>query len=609
MATDSQPRVVGQGECKDDRHDPRTAPGRDNSETRIRVGPGSGCSICGAIGCVLTAHRIERLQLMRRLSKAYKHTQNPKGTRKKAVKSAKDFKLQRKVQGQPEDLSGATLGSYKYQKILAKPTLKQARCLACQSTSCTLISHKQYTAALLATASEELEPADDAPHHSHLCLFLAKNPKEAVREAMTPCLSDPSLQLPDNMNDPLSKQLFYDFFTVKSELVTEKQRTSLAFARETNSSLLAQALTDDALCMSLISLSMAFSLDRRAQAGLELTAQSLQMFNKACQLISYKIKNGPGESTLVAALAMTVAQGTFTGNRDAIRAHLQGAHGIIISLGGVTRIRGALLRLFHDIVWAAALLDVNLAHDIQDQVSAITLQDPPELLYGSAFHELADCIDPKLLSVCVDTCRLTELLEDQTLALANARSPNQSRWTYFHYLRDASLVRLVQLHAKHKNSNSIDECIGLTINLYVLSVLIVCPYRMPQIRVCARIQCILKLDGWSVTTESMNSRYTVASTTVSANILCPIRLWILFVTSNALQQIGQTLDGCILDLLLRELTAYFRCTYEGWPDDWRERQLASLKSFCWSEVFLTKRYQITCDLIVAQMAQEHGPPR
>ena len=301
----------------------------------------------------------------------------------------------------------------------------------------------------------------------------------------------------------------------------------------------------------------------------------------------------------MAAIALTVAQGVFFADRVALRAHMQGAYSIVSSLGGLTRISGGYVVVFRDVAYSAALMDAEPMDQFEEESLPIPAPFPLAQTQGQKFRDLTSVLDEELYLVCIHTCQLTELLEAHSLAFADGSPPASSGWTYFQYLRDNMSSRLARLYIKYRHTNTIDECIGLAINLYQLLVLRVTAYRLPLMRLCARIQVILlkSSDPQNYTFDCPTYLKKTVSRDNCSIVLRSAFLWILFITSAALQQLGYSSQEWVLNLIMKTLGVIYDESFRCKIEEWQTSQLRLLKQFCWSEVFLMEEYKMTCAML------------
>jgi hypothetical protein len=223
----------------------------------------------------------------------------------------------------------------------------------------------------------------------------------------------------------------------------------------------------------------------------------------------------------------------------------------------------------------------------------IPLSNPPATVYGGGLDELGmrGLISPALLTVCQNTCRLTELLEDRVSGNANP-----ARWEYFHYKRNTMAMRNGVVHSELFGSGTKAECISLSHNLYLFLVLRLMPWKAPIVNLCDQLQSALLASG-------LNDYWGQ-----DVNVL----LWVLFMLLAA----AEYRDGkrWALKLLLDTLSHYHGSEQRDWPPNWCEMQRLNLMELTWSEIYLTDSFKSTCrDLVTmnqshAQVSADHDAP-
>ena len=257
------------------------------------------CVACGAESCTVTAHRLATLRFWRQTSKKHAKKGDTKRATKQKHSKQKDSNPERASHSSksPDTDGGLNANAGREDTaVQVGAVLDRGRpCGVCGRWSCVLGTHRQYE--ILRTANTTSSP--DAKDKVRLDTFNGSPEKaQTLRSQSLPSsLSDPSLQLPGQANKTALRQLFYDFFTIKSQHLTSKRSSKFSFARDYQDFYLAQALDDDALCMATISLSAAFSADQQSASNIIALPENVKVFSQMCRLISRAIKKQPTEST------------------------------------------------------------------------------------------------------------------------------------------------------------------------------------------------------------------------------------------------------------------------------------------------------------------------
>jgi hypothetical protein len=223
----------------------------------------------------------------------------------------------------------------------------------------------------------------------------------------------------------------------------------------------------------------------------------------------------------------------------------------------------------------------------------IPLSNPPAAVYGSGLGDLHTCglISQALLDVCLNTCRLTELLEERVLG-----DTNPAKWEYFTYRRSTMAMRNAIVHSELFGSGTKAECIGLIHNLFLFLVLRLMLWNAPFINLCEQTKSALLASGlddyWGRDID--------------------VLLWVIFMLLAG----AESWDGrqWALDLLFGTLSHRYKGEQSKWPPNWCEMQRRNLVRFTWSDTCLTQPFKARCrDLVAmsqsdAQLSPEQDTP-
>ena len=353
----------------------------------------------------------------------------------------------------------------------------------------------------------------------------------------------------------------------------------LAFDTQYCSALVKAALADPALSYSCIAQSAAYSTIHGKGLS-EPDIDFLTVYVRATKVLHEQIaKQTSGrcsDATIMAAVNLMMSHGIGFGDRLALVAHWKGIQTLVMACGGIHNISGQVagLILWLDYWYTLYTNERPLYMDLVMTKPVILLDDPPDRTYGSSFEspEMEEAFSPELLSVCLDSCRLIELLEDK---VNNTSSP--ARWQYFMYKRDTMCIRNAAVHYQQCGQGTKAECLSLTMNLFLLLTLRMVPWRMPLIIVCNQLRTALSctdLDQhWGEDVDML--------------------AWTLFI----LQAAAKYWDGAQWGLDLLEATLYFRrgLSTDLWPLDWWEMERQNLHGFAWSMIFLDEQFDQTRD--------------
>lgn len=360
----------------------------------------------------------------------------------------------------------------------------------------------------------------------------------------------------------------------------------LAFDLQYCSALIKAALSDPALSYSCLAQSAAYStIHGRGLSKPDVGF--LSVYVRATQVLQEQIQQQSSgkysNETIMAAVNLMMSHGIGFGDQLALTAHWQGIRTLVTACGGIHNVAGQVAGL---ILWLDYwyTLYTNRRPLYVDQVMTrpvIQLDNPPNQIYGSYFEqaEMEEAFAPQLLGICLDSCRLIELLEDKVHDTSTT-----ARWQYFMYKRDSMCTRNAIVHHQQHSRGTEAECISLTMNLFLLLTLRMVPWRMPLIIVCDQLRVALSntdlANNWSEHVDMLT--------------------WILFILQAAAQQ--SHWDGKKWALYLLGTALQFRRgkAVHLWPLDWWELERENVQTFAWSNVFLDESFRKTLGELATQ---------
>jgi hypothetical protein len=443
-------------------------------------------------------------------------------------------------------------------------SLKDRECPVCCRQGCLLVSHKLYA------SRKKSRPSQPAR-------TIEKQPQVSLTPSIGNARVDPFFDLPIGNSDPEQQQYFCDFFTSQSSSMTSPVRI-LAFDSAYLPLLLRQALTDPALCHTLIAMAATYS----SVHGKCLQAPDAKLFSiygrtfrVLRQHVSQNRHRRPSDSTIMAAINLLMCHGLAFGDKSAIAAHPVALKNLVDGCGSISNLNGqpAALTLWADYY---VTLYTGEKPNFLEQAGVmpdVPLSNPPPAVYGGGLESLVErgLISPALLDVCQQTCRLTELLEDRVSGNAN-----QARWEYFNYKRNTMAMRNGCVHAELFGSGTKAECISLVHNLYMFLALRLMPWKAPIVNLCDQLRSALLASG-------LNDYWAG-----DVNVLT----WVLFILlASAKHWEGKQ---WALQLLLDTLSHHYASELTHWPPNWFELQRLNLMRFTWSETYLSESFKTTC---------------
>ena len=334
-----------------------------------------------------------------------------------------------------------------------------------------------------------------------------------------------------------------------------------------------------ALCQSIVASSAVWHGSYRGHLDpdtrtLSLHGQALQAFQKALSNPSTAYT----DATILAAACLTHHQ-VLVRNRRGLKTHVDGIQTLVDARGGL-----------HNIGWVAHILlwiDYYTCLYVDQEPrftwpmdNNIHLSLAPDRVYGSAFDslQLEALLDPGLRQLCIEVCRITELLEYST-----GTSSVKSAQDYYRYKRSTMSVQLGHLHARFHGQGTIDECVSLTLNIIVLKVFYMHVLDETRMDLCHKLRIALELTGLkSLQNDHMD-----------------LLTWILF-AAGALAPNASPWKGWFVDRLKYALAAHFTSTTEQlFLETYLKGYVGKVvQSHAWSNKLLTPVLDITLGLLM-----------
>lgn len=461
------------------------------------------------------------------------------------------------------------------------------KCPVCSSRSCRLVSHQLYASRLKRCKSHSPRTNDKRPF-THI-VRKSQSPitdNKMLQAFLTASIGkawiDPYFDLPVGGRDAEMQRHFRDFFTTQVSSLTSPVRVR-AFDVAYCSVMIHQALVDPALCHTVIAMAATYSAIHRH--GLRAPdAKLLSIYDRTFKILRQQTAQADQskQSSLIvmAMLNLLLCYGLAFGDKSIIAAHPTTMKNLVNACGGISNLSAqpAALSLWSD--YYVTLYTGKKPTFLEEAtvLPDIPLSNPPAAVYGCDLDDLRarGLISQKLLDICLNTCRLTELLEDRV-----SGNIIPARWEYFNYKRNAMPMRNGIVHAELFGSGTKAECIGLVHSLFLFLVLRLMPWNAPVINLCEQLQSALLASGlhdyWGSDID--------------------VLLWVLFTLLAG----AEGWDGkyWALELLLDTLTYRYRSEPSKWPLDWCEKQRRNLVRFTWSNLYLTVSLKATCqDLVV-----------
>lgn len=461
------------------------------------------------------------------------------------------------------------------------------RCPACWSWNCRLISHKLYASRLNGKQSQASFPRKAC--HARPSRTDERQSQAFLTVSIAKAWTDPFFDLPTGSWDPEMKHHFRDFFTTQVSSMTSPVRVQ-AFDAAYSSTMIHPALVDPALCHTVIAMGATYSAIHGH--GLRAPdAKLLSIYGRAFKVLRQQTEqatHGKQRDTIImATLNLVMCHGIAFGNKSSMATHPAALKNLVDACGGISNLnaQSAALSLWADFYVTLYTGQKPVFLEQARVMPDIPLSNPPAAVYGRCLNDLRACglISQALLDICLNMCRLTELLEDRV-----SGNTNPARWEYFNYKRNTLAMRNGMVHSELFGSGTKDECISLIHNLFLFLVLRLMPWNAPLINLCEQLRSALLASGlhdyWGRDID--------------------VLLWVLFMLLVG----AESWDGryWALELLQRTLSHRYRSDQPKWPLDWCELQRLNLVRFTWSNVYLTPSFKTICRDLVA-MSQSPTP--
>jgi hypothetical protein len=282
-------------------------------------------------------------------------------------------------------------------------------------------------------------------------------------------------------------------------------------------------------------------------------------------------------ATILAAACLTHLQ-VLCRSRSGLKAHVDGIHAIVNARGGLHNVGF----VAHIILWIDYYTSLYVNEEPRftwPMNNDIRLSTSPEHIYGSAFEsrQLKTQLDPDLRQLCIEVCRIVELLESTT-----GKGSSKSVQDYYRYKRTTMCVQLGRLHARFHGQGTINECVSLTINIFVLKVFFMHVLDESRMDLCSKLRIALELTNVKfLQYEHMD-----------------LLTWVLFAAGSLAPNMSQW-KGWFVDRLKAALAAHFTpATDTSFLDMYLKEYTAKvLQNHAWSEKLLAHVFETTLGLL------------
>lgn len=342
--------------------------------------------------------------------------------------------------------------------------------------------------------------------------------------------------------------------------------------------LLPFALQHPAMCQGAIVYAAAQLANIRGETAPD--HQSLAIYNKSLHLLAKAVRDDPGrfkDVFIVAAIAVAGFDLTH-GRVHELRRHLDGLYKIVQSMGGLHYLgMGGLAA--HLVLWmdffGSIMLNRKPLYDLPTRPN-ITLSGPPQR-YGKSFDDVhlreASSMRTDLLAACIQTCRMTELLEKIT---------NDSGLTgeleYFTYKRNWTDHQFALANGELFGTGTREACIclaAITLELWILHNV-------------GSTHAVFHHLGVELQKALMSTNLTVFW---DSDI--EILQWILFGAGAVMLE--RNGSRWYQHMARQTLINQYG---DQWPPDWKDMQIEKVRHCIWSDTFLSHPFEAFCNKIL-----------
>lgn len=387
----------------------------------------------------------------------------------------------------------------------ATPSNLRDGCLICHSKTCQLITHRLLTLDLLrrlSKSNKETEQSRRTRSRNEGVLSRAVDSRRVfqvptVHRPVTPTDHiDPFTPFPVRGVTKNTVHLFHEFFNGQGRSLLQFQR-ELSFDSGHYPYLFTQAFQSSALAMSFVAMAATFRAIQSQDLTLpthEILAIHAQAFEELRKRIEAERPGEISEGTIMAAINLCMCCGIGFCDTEAALLHWQG----VLALLGKPRsgiYSGAILTFVNHMEHWLVLI-AGYKPRVEKWTNPISQERPPPRKYGSRLESLFATsvlqdlsLSPKILDLCINTCKATEVLEAHSAKhLFNQNTPTS---TYYNYLRNVITDQGAIIHSKLHGTDTFAECIGLTASLYFILVLRRTPWRAPVRLLCSELRRVL----------------------------------------------------------------------------------------------------------------------
>lgn len=362
------------------------------------------------------------------------------------------------------------------------------------------------------------------------------------------------------------------------------------------------AMQNPALCMSCVAMSATYTAIH-GRGLVKPDAELLRIYSQCFEVLRKQIEledsSVVSEASVVTAINLVMCSGIAFDNHRAAVAHWNG----LTAMWGRFRSNlytGPLIGFFDQLEYWLTLM---MGRRFQESPwrTPIPREKPLTEVYGKGFgrlfaSQIMTSSMPKLLETCLNTCRATEVLEEhlQNLPLGQDKQPG----TYFYYLRAILNGQNTQVFADLSGTNTFEECISITINIFFVGILRMTAWKAPVKQLCTKLRCTIAACGLVSSISAPSSAQIdegFSEEEESEALMKDAYVWMLFICACAAKSCCDevSFEWCkdrLKETYIQELSA--DCV------GWETLLPQNLRLFCWSDKFLTRNLKDVCSSIV-----------
>lgn len=492
--------------------------------------------------------------------------------------------------------------------------------MICHSKTCQLITHRLLTLDILrrlSRSSKESEQSESTRVRNEIVLSRATRPRVrasqlAVHHPITLIDSiDPFTSFPVKGVNRSTVQLFHDFFNVQGRSLLEFQR-ELSFDSGHYPYLFTQSFQSSALAMSFVAMAATFKAIQTQDLTSpthEVLAIHAQAFEELRKRIEAERPGTISEGTIMAAINLCMCCGVGFCDTEAALLHWQGVLALLSKpRSGIYS--GAILTFVNHMEHWLVLI-AGYKPRVEKWMNPIPQERPPPRKYGQSLESLCASsvmqdlsLSPKILDLCVNTCKATEVLEVH--AAKHMFNQNTPTSTYYDYLLNVLAEQGTIIHSKLHGTDTFAECISLSASLFYIFALRRTPWKAPVRLLCSELRRALsrsKLvkededdnDGDDSDDEESDDDDEDAETSRALKKEYQLRKraynWMIFICACASNFCK---DQSNIDWAKENLEEVRSDYLEKHSHEWKTFLVEDLKQFIWSDMFLAGHLQTVC---------------